>query len=71
MIDIFIYLMLLCSWKNGSIVRNTITNLHEMLTHGPNILSEWISKPRPQRHKNHHKTSHGARKFSQSLCESK
>ena len=34
-------------------------------------MSEWISKPRYQRHKKHHKTSHGAGKFSQNLRANK
>jgi len=47
------------------------TSLHETLTYALNILSKWISKLRCQRHKKQHKTSHGARKLSQSLRASK
>ena len=71
MIDTFIYLILLCSWKVGSITKNTNTRLHETLKYTPTIFSKWISKPRRQRHKKCHKTNHGARKFSQNLRASK
>ena len=50
---------------------NTITSLHKILTHVPNILSQWISKPRRQRHKKRDKTSHGAVRFAQNLCACK
>ena len=57
--------------EGGSIARKTITSLHETLTYAPSILSKWISKPRRQRHKKQHKTSHGGGKFSQNLHASK
>ena len=71
MIIKFFYLVLIYTYKVDSIARNTITILHETITYAPNILSNWINKPRRQRHKKRHKTSHGGRKFSQNLRESK
>ena len=67
MINKFLYLILFCTCKVGSIARNTITTLHETLTYAPNILSDWINKQHQQRHKKRHKTSHGGWKFSQNL----
>ena len=67
----FFYLMLICTWEVGSIPRNIIASLDETLISAPNILPNWISKLRRQRHKNQHNTIHGGGKFSQNLCPSK
>ena len=71
MINKFLYIMLICTWKVGSITINIIISLHETLTYAPNILSKWINKSRCQRHKKQHKISHDGGNFSQNLRASK
>ena len=70
-----ISLIVIWSWKFGSIARNKITSLWALVNRvcntAYNLLPEWIFKPRLQRHKNQGKTSHGAGKFSQNLYASK
>ena len=71
----FLYLMLFCTCKVGSISRNTIICLHEVIsetiTFTPNILSNRINQPRHHKLKKWYKTSHGSEKFSQNLRASK
>ena len=72
MIDKLIYLILLWS----SICRNiVITSLHSLVNYVCNIAwnhwPEWKSTPHVNRDKNHHRTSHGAGKFSRKLYNSK
>ena len=71
MFNKFLYLKLFFICKVSSITRNTSTYLYEtiteIITYAPNILSNWIKKPRHRRHNKQYKTSHDGGKFSQNL----
>ena len=74
-IDMLISLIVIWTWKFGSMARSNIislqTSVNQVCNTAWDLLPKWISKPRLRLHKNHDKTSHGAGKFSQNFCESK
>ena len=75
MFNKFLYFILFCTCKVSSITRNTIIYIHgtifDTITFIPNILTNWINKPRLRKIKKRYKISHGSRKFSQNLRTSR
>ena len=70
-----LHLILFCTFEASNIAKKSIIYIHktiyETITSTPNIISNWINKPRLHYVKKRCITNHGSGKFSQYLCASK
>ena len=75
MFNKFIHLMLFCTFETSAITRKAIIHMYNTITKTiistPNVISNWINKPRIWYTNNRRKTSHGSGKYSKIFRASK